>query len=64
MLLLRLRSAVVFQVGGESPLFSVSVPDNGRMVAVGAHDGTVTLLELSDNLCNLQPNEKASVSSV
>ncbi|XP_065826418.1 dynein axonemal intermediate chain 2-like isoform X2 [Oscarella lobularis] len=56
--------ALTVKVGGESPLFSVSVPDNGRMVAVGAHDGTVTLLELSDNLCNLQPNEKASVSSM
>eukprot|EP00118_Oscarella_pearsei_P004729 m.20661 g.20661 ORF g.20661 m.20661 type:complete len:748 (+) comp28058_c0_seq1:430-2673(+) len=56
--------ALTVKVGGDSPLFSVSLPDNGRMVAVGAHDGTVTLLELSDNLCNLQPNEKASVSAM
>ena len=33
-------------------------------MACGSHSGTVTLLELSDGLCNIQRNEKASVTAV
>lgn len=34
------------------------VAGGGRMVAVGDVTGCVTLLEVSDNLCTPQPNEK------
>lgn len=33
----------------------------GRMIAVGDVNGTVSLLEVSDNLCTAQPNEKVSI---
>lgn len=51
------------QVCDES-LNSLRVQEQGRLVACGSHSGTVTLLELSDGLCNIQRNEKASVTAV
>lgn len=51
------------QVCDES-LNSLRVQEQGRLVACGSHSGTVTLLELSDGLCNMQRNEKASVTAV
>ena len=51
------------QVCDES-LNSLRVQEQGRLVACGSHTGTVTLLELSDGLCNMQRNEKASVTAV
>ena len=38
--------------------------EQGRLVAGGSYNGTVTLLELSDGLCTLQRNEKASMTAV
>lgn len=54
---------ILFQVCDES-LNALRVQENGRLVACGSHSGTVTLLELSDGLCNIQRNEKASVTAV
>ena len=53
----------MFQVCDES-LNALRVQEHGRLVACGSHSGTVTLLELSDGLCNIQRNEKASVTAV
>ena len=39
-------------------LTSVSPESNGRMLAVGAADASVTLLELCDGLCMMQTGEK------
>lgn len=48
---------------GEVPLSSIAVsPGSGRHVAVGDINGTVTLLEVSENLAALQPNEKLNIS--
>ena len=54
---------LIFQVCDES-LNALRVQENGRLVACGSHSGTVTLLELSDGLCSIQRNEKASVTAV
>lgn len=54
---------IMFQVCDES-LNALRVQEHGRLVACGSHSGTVTLLELSDGLCNIQRNEKASVTAV
>lgn len=54
---------IMFQVCDES-LNAFRVQEHGRLVACGSHSGTVTLLELSDGLCNIQRNEKASVTAV
>ncbi|XP_068717827.1 dynein intermediate chain 3, ciliary-like [Montipora capricornis] len=51
------------QVCDES-LNSLRVQEQGRLVACGSHTGTVTLLELSEGLCNMQRNEKASVTAM
>ena len=40
------------------------VHEHGRLAACGSQNGTLTLLELSDNLCTLQRNEKALVTMV
>jgi dynein intermediate chain 2 len=47
----------------DEPLSAVRVPENGQYVALGSQHGTVTLLELSDSLVQVQPNEKSAVSS-
>ncbi|EDO40075.1 predicted protein [Nematostella vectensis] len=44
-------------------LNSLRVQDHGRLVACGSHDGTVTLLELSEGLHTMQRNEKASINA-
>lgn len=54
---------IMFQVCDES-LNALRVQEHGRLVACGSHSGTVTLLELSDGLCNIQRNEKSSVTVV
>lgn len=62
-LLLYVTSSSSFQVCDEA-LNSLRIQDQGRLVACGSHAGTVTLLELSDGLCNIQRNEKSSVNLV
>ena len=48
----------------DESLESIRVHEQGRLVAGGSYNGTVTLLELSDGLCTLQRNEKASMTAV
>lgn len=48
----------------DDALHSLRVQDQGRLVACGSHDGTTTLLELSDGLCSMARNEKASMTAM
>ncbi|XP_046856745.1 dynein intermediate chain 3, ciliary-like [Xenia sp. Carnegie-2017] len=48
----------------DEALNSLRIQDQGRLVACGSHAGTVTLLELSQGLSNIQRNEKSSVNSM
>ncbi|EDV28257.1 uncharacterized protein TRIADDRAFT_20628 [Trichoplax adhaerens] len=48
----------------DEALLSLRIQDHGRLVACGSHSGTTTLLELSEGLCTLQRNEKASVGAM
>jgi len=48
----------------DDPLYSLRIHDNGRFIVTGSKDGTTTLIELSDNLCTLQPNEKVLVGTM
>ena len=48
----------------DEPIQSLRVQEHGRLVATGSQSGTLTLLELSDNLCTMQRNEKNLVSTV
>lgn len=45
-------------------LTSVSPESNGRMLAVGAADASVTLLELCDGLCMMQTGEKVGITAM
>ncbi|KAJ3144254.1 Dynein intermediate chain 2, axonemal [Irineochytrium annulatum] len=47
-----------------SPIHSIKVQDHGKLVAATARDGSTTLLELSDGLAKMQPNEKAVFSQM
>lgn len=48
----------------DEPLHCLRAQDHGRLIATGSQSGTITLLELSDNLCTMQRNEKNLVSTV
>ena len=48
----------------DEPLHSIRMHEHGRLVACGSKEGTTTLLELSDNLHQLQKNEKQVVTGV
>lgn len=48
----------------EDSLHSVRMHDRGKLVATGSHSGNITLLELSETLSVLQPNEKQNVNMV
>ena len=48
----------------DEALHCLRVQEHGRLIATGSQSGTITLLELSDNLSLLQKNEKNLVSSV
>lgn len=47
-----------------TPLTSFNVQDTGRLVTVGAADGSATLMELCEGLYTPQPNEKQSVNQM
>jgi dynein intermediate chain 2, axonemal len=47
-----------------SPLHSVKVQEHGKLVAISARDGSMTLLELSDGLSKIQNNEKKIFSEM
>ena len=51
------------QVCDES-LHSVRSHDQGKLLATGSHSGNITLLELSDFLSVIQPNEKQNITTV
>ncbi|NXH44018.1 DNAI2 protein, partial [Dicaeum eximium] len=46
------------------PLLSLSVQDNGHIIACGTKQGTVTLLEISAGLCTARKNEKTLTSTM
>lgn len=48
----------------DEPLQCLRVQEHGRLLATGSQSGTLTLLELSDNLCTMQRNEKNLVSTM
>lgn len=47
---------------GQAPLHAIKIQEQGRIMAVGARDGSTTLLDLSDSLAKQQPSEKAAFS--
>ena len=47
-----------------TPLTSFNVQDTGRLVTVGAADGSATLMELCEGLYAPQPSEKQSVNQM
>ncbi|XP_064251688.1 dynein axonemal intermediate chain 2 [Passer domesticus] len=46
------------------PLLSLCSQDNGRIIAFGTRQGTVSLLEISPGLCTLRKNEKTLSSAM
>jgi dynein intermediate chain 2, axonemal len=46
------------------PLHTLSVEANGKLIAVGAEDGSTMLFEICDGLAVLQQNEKTSISQM
>ena len=48
----------------DQPLTSLEMMDTGRICAVGAADGSTTIVQFSDGLVDLQPNEKQALTSV
>ncbi len=46
------------------PLTALRLHDAGRLAALGAADGSTAILQLSDGLTELQPNEKAAFAAV
>ncbi|XP_065066002.1 dynein intermediate chain 3, ciliary-like [Rhopilema esculentum] len=48
----------------DEALYSLRVQDQGRLVACGSHDGTTTLLELSDGLHKMLRNEKSAMTAM
>ncbi|ETO23176.1 hypothetical protein RFI_14010 [Reticulomyxa filosa] len=59
------QSDPVYQLKiSEHPLTSISVQGQGKLVALGGNDGTVTILELSNSLCEPSAQEKAIVNQI
>lgn len=48
----------------DQPLTSLRMMDTGRIAAVGSADGSTTIVQFSDGLIDMQPNEKQSLTSV
>lgn len=48
----------------DASIQSLKIDSSGKYLACGGHDGTVSLLELSDALCTMQPNEKPNTNAV
>jgi len=53
---------LTFQVCN-APIHTIQAQEHGKMLAVGARDGTTTLLGLSDGLVNIQNNTEKKVFS-
>ena len=48
----------------DQPLTSFKMMENGRVGAAGSADGATTILQFSDSLVDIQPNEKQAITSV
>ena len=48
----------------DQPLTSLRVMESGRIAAVGSADGSTTIVQFSDGLVDIQPNEKQALPSV
>ena len=48
----------------DDSLHSLRCHDQGKLLACGSHLGDITLLELSDFISVLQPNEKQNITAV
>ena len=48
----------------DKPLTAFNIQDTGRLVTVGAADGSATLMELCEGLSTMQPNEKQSINQM
>lgn len=48
----------------DDPLHAIRVHEQGRLVACGSRSGSTTVLELSEALSSLQPNEKQNINAV
>merc|ERR1719277_1459914 len=48
----------------DSALTTLSVQNQGQLVAVGDSDGVITLLQLCDGLKDIQPNEKVILAQI
>ena len=48
----------------DQPLTSLEMMDNGSIAAVGSADGSTTIVQFSDGLVDMQPNEKQALTSV
>ncbi|XP_049779568.1 dynein axonemal intermediate chain 2 [Schistocerca cancellata] len=48
----------------DDPLRCLSISDNGQMIAVGSDMGTVYLVEISENLAELQKNDKPLLTAM
>jgi len=59
-----LTGCLFLPISCDESLHSVSCHDQGKLLATGSHSGSITLLELSDFLSTLQPNEKQNVTTV
>lgn len=49
---------------GDQPLTAIKVHAQGRLVALGAQDGSATILQISNGLSEQQPNEKQSITQM
>ena len=47
-----------------APISCVKIQEQGKRVIVGAKDGTTTLIEVSESLSKLVPNEKTTLSAM
>ncbi len=45
-------------------MHSIRCHDQGKLLACGSHSGDITLLEMSDFISVIQPNEKQNITSV
>eukprot|EP00891_Asterochloris_glomerata_P005483 jgi/Astpho2/5483/fgenesh1_pm.00078_%23_1_t len=48
----------------DQPLTSFKMMENGRVGAAGSADGATTILQFSDSLVDIQPNEKQAITSI
>lgn len=55
---------VQVQVTSGAEVASLRLQDNGQVVASGAVNGDVAIMQLSKGLAELQPNEKTAMLSV